>query len=240
MDEGKQSVRRYKAKFSRRAFLFWWQTGFVMLVTGFLWSQLPLTAVLFKARVLPPLPDAQAAYVVLDAKYAAHAFKKSLTAWTSGGASERLSSGLEIGGIDLGNVRQPPEYLEQGQRYPGVWQPRTFAPLRVPLPNLLVASVADAPLNVCTNLPGQSLRVELGEMLREASFTFPVLSKEFPERVGHCRFYVETATDGTVVHLLLLTPRTPGAAAFELMLLRGHASGAARGSVDLYWMFFKS
>lgn len=239
MEEAKQSAPRYKAKASHRPFLFWWQAFFLLSVTFFLWSQLPLTAVLFKARVLPPLPDAQTAYVVLDPQYAAHAFKKSLTAWTSGGASERLSSGLEIGGIDLGNARRPPEYLEQGRRYPGVWQPWAVAPLGVALPDVSVAS-AVASANVSTNLPRQGVRVELSKTLREASFTFPGLNKELSERMGHCRFYVETAADGAVVHLLLLTPRTPGAAAFELMLLRGHASGATRGSVDLDWMFPKS
>jgi len=239
MEEGKQSAPRFKAKASRRPFLFWWQAFFVLSVTVLLWSQLPLTAVRFEARKLPPLPEAHAAYVVLDPHYAAHAFKKSLTAWTSGGASERLSPGLEIGGFDLGNARQPPEYLEQGRRYPGVWQPWTVAPLGVSLPDVFVAS-ATASENVSTNLPHQGMRIELGKMLRESSFTFPVLNKELPERMGHCRFYVETESDGTVVHLLLLTPRTPSAAAFELMLFRGHASGAARGSVDLYWMFPKS
>ena len=240
MDAMNLSVQRYKAKAARRPILFWWQAFFLLAVIVFLWNQLPLTAVLFEARVIPSLPNAHAAYVVLDAKYASAAFKKSLTAWTSGGTSGKLTSGMEIGSADLGNTLQPAEYLEQGLRYPGVWQPQAVSPLPTLLPDVYVPPALGTSPDLKVSAPQQGVRVELNRTLKTAAFAFPVADGAPTERVGHCRFYVETEKDGTVAHLLLLTPRTPGAAAFELMLLRGHASGVSRGTVDIYWMFPKS
>jgi len=230
-----QSTPRYKARAARRPFLFWWQAFLLLAVMALLWNQLPLTAVLFEARVLPPLPDAHAAYVVLDPHYASQAFKKSLTAWTSGGAGEERVSGMEIGGIDLGTTLRPPEYLQQGERYPGVWQPLTVSALPIRLPDMRMPSDLETASELKAVAPPQGVRAELDRGLQAAAFAFSVLDDALSERAGHCRFYVETEKDGTVAQLLLLTPRTPGAAAFELMLLRGHASGAARGAVDIYW-----
>ena len=88
--------------------------------------------------------------------------------------------------------------------------------------------------------PPQGVRVVLDEALSAAAFTFPVPKNQVPERTGHCRFYLEAEADGTVTHLLLLSPRTDSVQVFEQALARGVARGAARGFVDLYWSFPKS
>ena len=239
MNAGLQSVQRYKAKAARRPILFWWQAFFLLAVMAFLWNQLPLTAVLFEARVIPSLPVAHAAYVVLDSKYASAAFKKSLTAWTSGGTGGKLAPGMEIGGIDFVNAPHPAEYLERGGRYPGVWQPLAVSPLPVRLPDVAAPSDFSAMEGQKVKAPLQGVRIELDRALKGAAFAFPIADSSLTERAGHCRFFVETEKDGTVAHVLLLTARTPGAAAFELLLLRGHATGAARGSLDIHWTFPK-
>ena len=239
MKTGDHSMQRYKARAARRPFLFWWQAFLLLAVMVFLWKQLPLDAVLFEARVIPPLPKAHAAYVVLDSKYASAVFKKSMTAWTSGGTAEALALGTEMGGIALDNAPQPPEYLEQGKRYPGVWQPLAVSPLVTPLPDIAVPSAPDSLTDMRTGDTPQGVRVELDRALKAAAFSFPAADTLLTERAGHCRFYVETGKDGAVEHVLLFTPRTPGAGAVERMLLRGHASGATRGALDYYWMFPK-
>ena len=240
MDVRTHSVQRYKARAARRPFLFWWQAFLLLAALVFLWNQLPLTAVMFEARLIPSLPSAYASYVFLDAKYASAAFKKSLTAWTSGGTGGQLAPGMEIGGVDLGNALQPPEYLEQGERYPGVWRPLAVSPLPTRLTDVVLPSVPDAAADRKATGPQQGVHVEMERILKRASFTIPLADIPLAERAGHCRFYVETEKDGTVAHVLLLTPRTPGAAVFELLLLRGHASGATRGELDIFWMFPKS
>jgi hypothetical protein len=240
MGVNEPGVRRYRAKAARRPVLFWWQAFLLLGVVLLLWSQLPLTAVLFEARVIPPLPEAHAAYVTLDPAYAAQAFKKSLTDWTLSGTGDKLAPGLDIGGMDLGSALQPPEYLEQGARYPGVWQPAAVEPLAQRLPDdLRLPSEGKAPeaLRQPELLPG--VRTVLAKELEAARFTFPAEADAPPERSGFCRFYLETGADGAVEHVLLLTARSLGASVFERLLLRGHASGAARGFVELTWSFPK-
>ena len=239
MDAGNHSVQRYKAKAARRPFLFWWQAFLLLAAMVFLWNQLPLTAIMFEARLTPSLSSAHAAYVILDSKYAAAAFKKSLTSWTSGGTGGQLAPGMEIGGGDLGNALQPPAYLEQGERYPGVWRPLAVSPLPTHLSDVVLPSVPDAADDQKTNSFPQGVHVEMSRILKKAAFAFPAKDVALSEREGHCRFFVETEEDGTVAHVLLLTPRTPDAAAFELMLFRGHASGVTRGELDIYWMLPK-
>ena len=196
MEVGSHSVQRYKARAARRPILFWWQAFFLLAVMVFLWSQLPVTAILFEARVIPSLPGSHAAYVVLDPKYAAAAFKKSLTAWTSGGTAGKMAPGMEIGGIDLGNALHPAEYLEQGERYPGVWQPLAVSPLPVRLPDVCVPCAVEASADLKVSAPPQGARLELDRALATAAFAFPIANDALTERAGHCRFYVETEKDG--------------------------------------------
>lgn len=219
--------------------MFWWQSFSLFALILFLWSRLPMTAVFFEPRVIPRLPDPHAAYVVLDSKFAAAAFKKSLTTWMSRGAGERLAMGMESAALDFGAVPKAPEFLTQGQRYPGTWRPSAVAPLPDWLPDMCAPSSSGLSFNAKKTAAPQGVRLELNRALKEAAFAFPTQSDKTMERTGHCRFYVETDKDGTVAHILLLSTRTPGAAAFERMLLCGHASGAARGFIDILWSFPK-
>lgn len=239
MDKARQSSQRYQARAARRPLLYWWQAFLLLAVAVMLWCQLPMTAVLYEARGIPPLPDAHAAYVALDPAYAAQTFKKALTAWTLGGTAERRGQGLELGGIDLESTLPAPEYLEQGARFPGVWQPAVVGPLALRLPEVR-APAADAPQPPAPlREPDAGVRVALSPALSAVKFAFPATQETPPERSGLCRFYVETGADGAPEHVLLLSARSPGAAVFERALLRGRASGAGRGVVELYWAFPK-
>ena len=234
MDEHGQIRKRYQAKAARRPFLYWWQAFVVLGAVVMLWSQLPLTAILYDARAIPPLPEARAAYVALDPAYASQALKKSLTAWTLGGGGEKRAPGLELGNIDLENPLQRPDYLEQGASFPGVWHPSAVRPLAQRLPDLRVSSEARVqPARLPEAVAG--VRVVLSSGLESVRFSFSEKQEAPPERAGLCRFYVETGADGSVEHVLLLTARVPGAAVFERALLRGRAEGAGRGFVEISW-----
>ncbi len=239
MSASAQRGGRYRAKAARRPFLFWWQAFFLFGVVVLLWSQLPVTAVLFEPRSVPPLHEPRAAYVLLDGKYAAQAFKKSLTAWTLGGAGGGQALGLELGGIDLGAAHPEPEYLKQGMRYPGEWQPSAVKPLPLRLPDVRPSVVASWPSASPAREAPPGVRLAVSRALEAAAFACPVEEDPPPERSGHCRFYVETGADGAVEHVLLLSARTLGASVFERTMLRGRATGAARGFVDVDWSFPK-
>jgi hypothetical protein len=240
MSGQEQSRLRYQAKAARRPILYWWQAFVLLGGVVLLWCQLPLTAVLYDARSVPPLPEPRAAYVVLDPSYAAQAFKKSLTAWTLGGGAEKRSAGLELSSIDMESTLRSPEYLEQGARFPGVWQPSVVRPLDQALPEIGVGSAGASAPPRSPREQETGVRVALSPALASLKFTFPEKQEAPPERSGQCRFYVETGADGAVEHVLLLTARTPGAAVFERALSKGRARGAGCGFVDLYWSFPKS
>jgi len=238
MDATVEKVQRYRAKAARRPILFWWQAFLLLGVAALLWSQLPVTALLYEVRVIPPLPDAHVSYVTLDPAYAAHVFTKTMMARSLSGQGEKLESGIDLGTVEMDSGTQPPEFLEQGARYPGSWQPAEVYPLVQRLPDVTVP--VDVGASVFTRLPEapHGVRTELDQTLTAAAFSFPVPSGDkVPARDGHCRFYLETEPDGTVVHLLLLTPRTESVAVFEQALSRGQARGAARGVVELFWKY---
>ncbi len=236
MDATVEKVQRYRAKAARRPLLFWWQAFLLLGVTALLWSQLPVAALLHEVRVIPPLPEAHVSYVTLDPAYAAQVFTKTMMAWTLSGQGGKLAPGIDLGTVEMEGAIQPPEFLEQGARYPGSWQPAAVYPLAQRLPEVTLPAAAEAP--VFTRLPEvpHGLRMELDQALVTAAFTFPMPNEDkVPAHTGHCRFYLETEADGAVVHLLLLTPPTESVAVFEQALLRGRARGAARGIVELFW-----
>jgi hypothetical protein len=239
MSEERQREVRYQAKAARQPLRFWWQPFFLLGVVVALWSQLPVSAVLFEPRTVPPLHEPRAAYVVLDAAYAAQAFKKSLTAWTLGGLDGRLKSGLELEGVELSEAPPKPEYLQQGTRYPGRWEPSAVAPLPQRLPAVRVPTAAGSPPAAVASASAESVRVSQTPELAAAGFAWPVDEDRPPERSGRCRFYVETSVGGEVEHVLLLSARSLGAAIFERSLLKGRAAGAARGFVEIDWHFAK-
>lgn len=238
MGVAEQSGTRYAAKAARRPVRFWWQPFCILILLGLLWSQLPLSAVLSGARILPPATEARAAYVLLDAGCAAQAFRKSVAVWTSGVGGMKQSQDPDLGGIDLGNATFAPEYLTQGQYYPGSWRPAAVRALPSPPPSV-EAPVSASDSGLAAAAPFQGIRFQPDAVLRRAVFAVPAFEETPPERAGHSRFYVETASDGAVEHVLLLTARTPGAAIFERLLQKGRAKGAARGCVDVDWYFAK-
>lgn len=231
--------QHYRAKAARRPILFWWQAFLLLGGILYLWSRLPVAAVLFEARVVPPLPEPRAAYVTLDPAYAAQVFKKTMMAWTLGGKGDKLSPGLDIAVTELDQTLQPPEFLAQGSRYPGVWLPSAVKPLAQRLPAMTVPSAVDTSAATGARFPPQGVRIMLDQALTAAAFSFPVPTNPVAERSGHCRYFLETEADGTVAHLLLLSPRTAAVSVFELALVRGAARGAARGVVELYWNYSK-
>lgn len=240
MGEQGQIRQRYRAKAARRPFLYWWQAFVLLGAVVLLWSQMPLTAVLYELRPVPPLHEPRAAYVTLDPAYAAQAFKKSLTAWTLGGSDKQRVSGLELGNIDLESALSAPEYLDQGSRYPGVWQPSVVRPLRQRLSDVAVPSAAGARPLARMHVVDAGVRVSVSPSLKAVNLSFPAVSPDKgAERSGQCRFYVETGSDGAVEHVLLLTAPSPVSAFYERALLKGRASGAGRGFVDVNWSLAK-
>lgn len=234
-----RTAQRYTAKAARRPIRFWWQPFMLLGLLVFLWCQLPLTAVLYEARSLPRATDARAAYVLLDAAYAAHAFRNSVSVWTSGIVGMKQSQDPELGGIDLSNATFAPEYLEQGRCYPGSWSPAKVRVLDMSLPDVAAFAPSSGSNVLVPPLPFQGVRIQPDASLRRSVFAVPSFDGTPPERSGHSRFYVETGADGTTEHVLLLTTRTPGAALFEHLLLKGRAKGEARGFVEVDWFFAK-
>jgi len=240
MESNSDQVLRYRAKAARRPVLFWWQAFMVLGSVVFLWSLLPMAAIMHEERIVPPLPDAYASYVVLDPHVAAMVLKKMQTAWALGAAGGKLSQGAEIDLIERNDALRPPVYLKQGARYPGVWQPAAVEPLPQRLPALRVPSPADPVVLEKGPPEPHGIFVSLGESLKSGAFSFPVPEERLPEKSGHCRFYVETDADGSVAHLLLLSPRSAAAAVLERFLFCGRSQGAARGFVDVHWVYVKS
>lgn len=240
MGEQGQIRQRYRAKAARRPLLYWWQAFVLLGAVVLLWSQLPLTAILYEPRPVPPLHEARAAYVTLDPAYAAQAFKKSLTEWTLVRSDKQQASGLELGNIDLESALSAPEYLEQGACYPGEWQPSVVRPLRQRLPDVVVPSAAEVRPPERLRGSDTGVRVSVSPALEAVKLSFPAVKPDNgAERSGQCRFYVETGADGAVEHVLLLTAQSPGAAYFERALLKGRAAGAARGFVEVNWSLAK-
>ena len=239
MEMSVQSAQRYRAKAARRPFLFWWQAFFLLSLVILLWSQLPVTAVLYETRVFAPLPAARASYVVLTPAYAAQALARTRTSWTADGTQGKVASEIELGAVDLREELKPPSFLEQGARYPGVWLPAEVEPLPQPLPDIGVSSVPAAPAAVRWPAEPQGVRPVLDRALAAAAFTFPLPAGPLPERTGACRFYLETDADGSVAHLLLLSPWNGSATVLEQALARGRARGAVRGFVEFFWSFSK-
>jgi len=219
--------------------LFWWQAFLLLGVVALLWCQLPMTAVFYEPRVFTPLPSAHAAYVELDPAYAAQTVRRAVMAWTLGGAAGKRTAGSDFGLDELSDALQPPEFLDQGVRYPGVWRPAEVQPLAQRLGEVDAPSAVGAPKAAPLPAPPLGVRVVPDAALAEVGFTVVPQTAALSEGEGHGRFYVETGADGAVEHVLLFSPRTETVAAVERALMRGRATGAARGFVDVYWKFQK-
>lgn len=237
MDKDQNNVQRYRARAARRPVLFWWQAFFLLGVTLLLWSRLPMSAILYETRVFPSFPEPHAAYVVLDPSYAKQALKQMRMSWGASDKSGKAAGELELGTVDIGEPLPPPAFLEQGAVYPGHWHPAAPVPLPYPVPDLRVSAVPDTPVRIHWPAVKPGLRVTLDGPLTTAGFSFPKPADALPESTGSCRFYLETDTDGSVSHVLLLSPRNDSAAILERSLARGQAKGPVRGFMTLAWSF---
>lgn len=233
MGRHNQSGKRFRARAARRPLRFWWQPFALLGVTVLLWSHLPVNAVLFEPRVLAPTPEPRTAYVLLAPEEAEQALANMRASWvTSGTAAD-----IELGVFDVLEEQNPPTFLEQGARYPGVWQPAMIEPLAQALPDIDAAALPEDPF--ARPLPDARTGVVavVSGTLRNADFSFVPPSGPLPVRSGECRFFVETDAAGAVTHVLLLTSANEATAALERALQRGTAHGEARGLVTLTWRF---
>jgi hypothetical protein len=162
-------------------------------------------------------------------------FRKTVMGWMLGGVIGKDEGGMEFGLSVLSDALPPPVLLEQGTRYPGVWQP-----LEVDLP-AVQPSVLPAPGGAASCAPRvlapppEGVRVVPDAALRAAGWEVAVPDGVLTVNEGHGRFYVETDADGHVAHVLVFPPHTPSTAALERVLARGRARGAARGIVEVHW-----
>jgi hypothetical protein len=227
-------LRIYRAKAARRPLQFWLQPFLLLLLIALLWHLLPVSALLFKPRLVQPLPDPHVFYVKLNPAYAAEVLRASMQAWhrSGGGSGDNISLDAVEPFVPLG----APALLEQGSVYPGRWSPGDVTPLAQALPDLFCAS------GITTRFPFepgsrklQGVKIECDPALAEADFSFPEEEILKIPGSGSCRFFVETDDDGTVVHLLVLDGWGENSAKIGRMLDRGSSRGAARGELRVMW-----
>lgn len=227
-------LRIYRAKAARRPLHFWLQPFLLLLLILLLWHLLPVSALLFKPRLVQPLPDPHVFYVKLNPAYASEVLRASMQAWrrSGGGSGDNISLGAIEPFVPLG----APALLEQGSVYPGHWAPEDVTPLAQALPDLICTS--ENTTRYVFKTGSQKLtgvNIESDSALKKAGFTFPEKEIYKIPGSGSCRFYIETGDDGAVVHLLVMDGGVEGSAAIERVLAKGSTKGAARGEVRVMW-----
>ncbi|HRR32569.1 MAG TPA: hypothetical protein P5026_00570 [Kiritimatiellia bacterium] len=233
MARHKQNRERFRARAARRPLRFWWQPFALLGIIVLLWSHLPVNAILFEPRVPVPPSEPRAAYVVLAPEEAAQALDNMRASWATSGAL----ADIELGVFDVREEQKPPVFLEQGARFPGVWQPATIEPLVQPRPEIEAAAFPEDPFARPVPAARTGVVAIVSSGLRNADFSFVPPADPLSVRSGECRFFVETDVAGSVVHVLLLTPPNEATAALERALQRGKARGEAHGLVSLTWRF---
>lgn len=229
----------YRAKAARQPFRFWWQAFVLLGLILLMWGQLPVTAVLYETRVLAPMPEPRASYVVLEPAEAAKALAGMRSSWTVADGEGVGGTGLDMGAFDLPEEPQPPAFLEQGRRYPGAWHPAPVEPLPQRMPAIGVPDEPAAPRSGTVLVSPQGLQPHLSKALEAVDFAFTLRDETLLARTGECRFYLETDDDGTVSHVLLLSSASESTAVLARALGQGRARGAARGIITIMWSFAK-
>lgn len=228
---------RYRAKQPRRPVRFWWQALLLQLFIVLLWWQLPLPPPLSETTCSLPLPTPRAAYTVLSTAEGAAALAKMRASWASGVSVGTISIDLDLSMFAAEDATPPPTLLEQGAIYPGTWQPTIPAPLPLLKPQISHEIALSPPFTIqdAALKPNSGIVWRVSHNLAAAHFNFTPPDTKLPERSGECSFWVECRADGTVEHLLLLTPPGTTTPLFEHAVARGHATRTATGTVAIAW-----
>ena len=199
-------IKPYIARAAKRPFHFWAQPFAMLFIALLLCKLLPISAVVYKSRLVQPLPDARVAYVNLNPKYAMQVLRSSMQSWRSSELGGGASDGMTMDDIDLSVPLGPPGFLKQGEVYPGRWTPGLITPLAQSLPGLLRNSDFESRFDAATLQKKSSSGIKIinDPLLERSGFVFPDESLSVLKGIGRCRFYVECLDDGSVVHVLLL------------------------------------
>jgi len=232
------STSRYHVRFKSRPILFWWQAVTLLMLFILLIGMLMLTVIRQPAMVAIPLPEPTAMYVTLAPDYAAQLFKRSLVAWMTGRSTKQNIPDLDLRALDFNSGLGAPDFLEQRTAFSDNHQPLEITTLPIPFAEISIASASPAPTTPAP--PQEGLFIETSPALVTAEFTFPTHELEAThEGSGGCRFYVETDTEGRVIHVLLRSRHSPETVPIERALMRGRAQGAVSGTVDIRWSYTK-
>ncbi|MDA3925450.1 MAG: hypothetical protein PF904_12200 [Kiritimatiellae bacterium] len=228
--------RPYRAKPARRPVQYWLQPFVLILMILLLWHLLPITAVLFKPRVVQPLPAPHVFYVNLDPDYAMEILRASMQTWRSFKLGDSESDGMAMDDVELSMPINSPEFLEQGSIYPGKWIPGVVTPMAQLLPDLLCPTPPYKRKSLSESAKKQTgFHSELDAALRSAQLILPLDSFSAVKGSGRCRFYIETLQDGSVAHVLCLSSSVDDISALERALYLGRAKTSAQGEVEFWW-----
>ena len=226
-------LKKYRAKAAKKPLQFWLQPFVLLLLIALLWYLLPVSALMFKPRVIQPLPAPHVFYVKLDPAFATEVLRASMQAWRRtefGGGGDAIS----FEEVEPFEPLGPPELLAQGSVYPGRWTPGDVTPLAQSLPDLLSTSDASSPYS-SRIIEGKGVRVSLDSVLKKAGFEIPEIQLSNLTGIGFARFCIETDDNGSVVHVLAFDPEVKSATAIERLLYRGVSTKAVRGEVQVMW-----
>lgn len=229
--------RAYKAKPARRALRYWLQPFVLLFLVFLLCRLLPVSALLYESREIRPLPGARAFYVSIDPDYAMEILRASMQTWRRSRPEGEGSDNMSMEAVELSEPLGPPAFLKQGSLYPGVWTPTVITPLAQSLPSLLHTSdiVSRYDNRAALKRPQSGVYAVADAALQGVQFTVPTATLSALPGVGRCRFYVETAADGSVAHVLRLESSIKDVTAVERALYLGQAQGPAQGEVEIRW-----
>jgi len=227
----------YITKSTKRPLQFWAQPLVLLLVSILLCKLLPLSAVFYKSRNIQPLPAARVSYVKLDPDYAMEVLRASMQTWRSSILSGSTLHGMSMDDVELSVPLGAPLLLKQGSLYPGKWVPGVITPLAQSLPDLLCVTVPAIQDRISDGVKPKSsgVIVRNDSGLRKAGFVFPSELLQKLAGSGRCRYYVECAEDGSVVHILLLESTLENSSVVERALQLGRSKVATEGQVEIMW-----
>lgn len=230
-------TKPYKAIAARSPLQYWWQPFVMLFLVLLLCRLLPLSAILFKSRVVQPLPAAHVFYVNLDPDYAMEVLRASMQTWRRSNLADGETDGMSMGDVELSVPLIAPLFLKQGALYPGGWTPGVITPLAQSLPALLYVSAPEIRSDNSSVLKRKQSGVHsvYDLALQKAQFVFPVQRLNGMKGSGRARFYIETLQDGSVVHVLSLNSDQKEISAVERMLYLGRAEGEVAGEIEIWW-----